>query len=431
MAGDRKDVRLLVVGARYERDYEIEYCKQVEEAIGNDKRIELHPCTMDVEPFYAQSDVLIMTSTNEVTPLTIYEAMIRGIPVITSDIAGIPDMLDDTVEGFVISLEKEDLWVKRMKEMAGNPDLLASQGLAAAKRAKERYSMKAMIEAYRKTSFLLSPPIILVDMDGVLVDWDKGFYKVWGDRPMGSRTKYEMELCVGEGYAEEAKAIFNEKDFFLNLPPMPGAIEAINAIAARGYVVKICTRPVLSPFCAQEKYEWVRKHLGPEWVPKIIMTCDKTLVSGALLIDDHPNVKGERFPSWRQVLFDAPYNKENTDLPRLTSWSHWERVFDEELLFAPKSNVIKKEELSKLSVGKSHFNVIRNLSWPMLGGIKTSPATTQSPPSSGSPQLVSATPPADSPATDSDSTSQENDRNINADLEDLMIDEETEESVLT
>jgi 5'-nucleotidase len=242
---------------------------------------------------------------------------------------------------------------------------------------------------------------------------------------MGSRTKYEMELCVGDGYTEEAKALFHEKDFFLNLPPMPGAIEAINAIASRGYIVKICTRPVLSPYCAQEKYEWVRKHLGPEWVPRIIMTCDKTLVSGALLIDDHPNAKGERFPSWRQVLFDAPYNKENVDLPRLTSWENWERIFDEELLFAPKSAVIKKEELSKLSVGKSHFNVIRNLSWPMLGRNFSSPPPTQESPSSSGSPLVSASPPADSASTDSPSTSNDT-SNVTTDLEDLMIDEETD-----
>ena len=41
-AGARKDVRLLVVGARYVRQYEIEYVDKVKAIIGDDKRIELH-----------------------------------------------------------------------------------------------------------------------------------------------------------------------------------------------------------------------------------------------------------------------------------------------------------------------------------------------------------------------------------------------------
>jgi 5'-nucleotidase len=366
MAGDRKDLKLIVVGARYERDYEIEYVKQVKEAIGDDPRIELHPCTTDVEPFYAQADVLLMTSTNEVTPLTISESMIRGIPVITSDIAGIPDMLTDGVEGYVINLDKKDLWLKRMRQVADNSQLVTKLGLAAASRAKKQYAMEVMIANYRKTSFTLSPPTILIDMDGVLVDWDKGFLKEWGDRPMGLRNKYEMEQCVGEGYSEEAKSVFYQKGFFFNLPPMAGSLEALHAIVSRGYDVKICTRPILSPYCVQEKYAWVEKYLGSQWMEKIVMTSDKTIVIGSLLIDDHPAMKGSRVPSWRQVIFDAPYNRGRTDLPRLNSWDQWEKLFEEELLFAPKLSKAsnKKEELIKLPVGKRRMAVIRNLSWP-------------------------------------------------------------------
>jgi len=205
--------------------------------------------------------------------------------------------------------------------------------------------------------------MILIDMDGVLVDWDAGFKKVWGDRPLGPRSHYEMEECVRKEDAEEAKAMYTSKGFFLNLPPMRGALDAISEIASRGYIVHICTKPVLSPYCVQEKYEWVRKHLGEEWMTRIIMTHDKTVIRGTLLIDDHPNIRGSRFPSWRQLIFDAPYNRHRTDLPRLSSWSNWEKLFAEELLFAPKPPPIKAEELAKLPRGKKRYSVIRNLSW--------------------------------------------------------------------
>jgi len=309
VAGDCKDMRLVIVGARHERDYEIEYLKQVKAAVGNDTRIEIHDCTLDVEPYYAEANILLVTSTNEVTPLTISEAMIRGIPVITSDIAGIPDMLTDGVEGYVINLNDRATWIKRMSELANDGKLVSKMGAAAAEKAKKQYAMEVMIQAYRKVVFTLTPPMILIDMDGVVVDWDAGFKKVWGNRPMRERIHYEMEECVPVEYAEEVKRVYSEQGFFLNLPPMSGAIVALNEIASRGYIVHLCTRPVLSPYCVQEKYEWVRKHLGEEWMTRIITTNDKTVCRGTLLIDDHPNIRGSRFPSWRQVIFDQPYNR--------------------------------------------------------------------------------------------------------------------------
>jgi len=100
---------------------------------------------------------------------------------------------------------------------------------------------------------------------------------------------------------------------------------------------------------------------------RIITTNDKTVCRGTLLIDDHPNIRGSRFPSWRQVIFDQPYNQNRTDMPRLTSWNNWERLFADELTYAPKHNPIKPEKLSLLPRGRKRYSIIRNLSWSQQG----------------------------------------------------------------
>ena len=51
-----------------------------------DKRSELHDVTNDVDFFYRQADALLFTSLNEVTPMVIAEAMMRALPVVTTDI---------------------------------------------------------------------------------------------------------------------------------------------------------------------------------------------------------------------------------------------------------------------------------------------------------------------------------------------------------
>lgn len=40
------------------------------------------------------------------------------------------------------------------------------------------------------------------------------------------------------------------------------------------------------------QYRWVEKHLGPQFVERIILTRDKTVISGDLLIDDKEVIQG-------------------------------------------------------------------------------------------------------------------------------------------
>lgn len=41
------------------------------------------------------------------------------------------------------------------------------------------------------------------------------------------------------------------------------------------------------------QYAWVEKHLGHDFLEQVILTRDKTLVTGDILIDDKPDILGE------------------------------------------------------------------------------------------------------------------------------------------
>jgi 5'-nucleotidase len=59
-------------------------------------------------------------------------------------------------------------------------------------------------------------------------------------------------------------------------------------------------------------------------VARIIVSKDKALVHGDVLVDDKPEIKGALTPAWHHVIFDQPYNRQIGGI-RMT-WENWRNV---------------------------------------------------------------------------------------------------------
>lgn len=174
--------------------------------------------------------------------------------------------------------------------------------------------------------------LVLIDQDAVLADFDGGFDAIWRESyperpfvPAADRRHFYIRDDYPAEYRDDIRAIHTAQGFILGLSPMPGALEALADMLAAGHDVRICTSPLSAfRFCVFEKYQWAHDNLGPDWVGRLIITKDKTLVRGDVLIDDKPEVTGTLVPTWEHLVFDAPYN---VDAPgRHISWSNWRKV---------------------------------------------------------------------------------------------------------
>jgi 5'-nucleotidase len=177
---------------------------------------------------------------------------------------------------------------------------------------------------------------ILIDQDGPLADFERGFLDRWRQRfpnspyvPRRERRSFKIRDDYPAEQRVDVESIYVEPGFYLDLPVVDGAAPAIETMRRKGFEIFICTSP-LSQYrnCVLEKFLWVERHFGFEFTKRIIVTKDKTLVKANVLIDDAPKVDGLVVtPEWRRILYDAPYNRSVVGVPRLT-WQNWRDVIE-------------------------------------------------------------------------------------------------------
>lgn len=178
---------------------------------------------------------------------------------------------------------------------------------------------------------------ILIDVDDTIANFSLAIETAWRKRHpdlpyIDSSTqedwKSEMlyEKLLGKEAGAEIAEIYSSESFYDDVPPIAGFVNAMNEMLAEGHDVRMCTSYVRgSPHMLGGKVRWIERHLGSEWENRVILTRDKTAIVGDILVDDSLRVRGACTPTWKQVVFDRPHNK-NSDLPRLTDWREWRSI---------------------------------------------------------------------------------------------------------
>jgi len=178
--------------------------------------------------------------------------------------------------------------------------------------------------------------IVLVDMDGTIADFDQRALQLMKQRhgkafdvEHSTLKSFPFAANFDASYKRPISSMLSEENFFRSFQPIDGAIQALKEMQAHESIeVFFCTAPIrANPFCASEKMEWIREHLGDDWVARIIITSDKSLVRGDILIDDAPQAKGDSLePVWEQVWFRQPYNIGLSGKRHLKRWSEWRAI---------------------------------------------------------------------------------------------------------
>lgn len=165
-------------------------------------------------------------------------------------------------------------------------------------------------------------------MDGVLADFDAELTaRIKIRYPHIPLLSTQQNFYFSQDYPEyetDIRNISDEQGFFESLPPIDHAIEGWQRLIDLGYHPRICSSPKrTNPYSKSEKLTWLTQHMAPVFgdaiVHEAIITKDKHLCDGIVLIDDRPAVRSTDIAPWQHIIFDRPFNQ-NVTLPRLNGW---------------------------------------------------------------------------------------------------------------
>jgi glycosyltransferase involved in cell wall biosynthesis len=100
----------------------------------------------DVAPFYAAFDVLVLPSGNEGTPVTVIEALAAERPVVATRVGGVPDVVRDGEDGFLVEAGATDDLADRLGRLARDPALRARMGKKGRERVLPRYAVERLVD---------------------------------------------------------------------------------------------------------------------------------------------------------------------------------------------------------------------------------------------------------------------------------------------
>ena len=117
----------------------------------------------DLDEFYAALDLYIMPSRSEAWGLTALRAMAFGLPVIASNVGGLPELVEQGKTGWLVEPESPAALADAILEAASNPGRLCEFGRNARERASQ-FSIERTVEQTERLYLRLlaaptSPPL--------------------------------------------------------------------------------------------------------------------------------------------------------------------------------------------------------------------------------------------------------------------------------
>jgi glycosyltransferase involved in cell wall biosynthesis len=100
----------------------------------------------DVAPYYEAIDALLLPSVNEGTPVSVIEALAAARPAVATRVGGVPDVIRDGVDGYLVPVGDAATLGARLAELASDPAKREAMGREGRSRVLERYAVSRLVD---------------------------------------------------------------------------------------------------------------------------------------------------------------------------------------------------------------------------------------------------------------------------------------------
>jgi len=105
--------------------------------------VELPGSQSNVDHWLEKMDIFVMSSVREGQPLALLEAMAYKLPVVATNVGGIPDTITDGVEGLLVPPGCQYSIAAALKKLILNTDMRVNMGLKSREKIKKQFSIEA------------------------------------------------------------------------------------------------------------------------------------------------------------------------------------------------------------------------------------------------------------------------------------------------
>jgi len=102
----------------------------------------------DIPELLSQADVFVLSSIAEGIPMTVLEAMAASLPIISTDVGGLSELVENGQTGVLVEKQNAEVLAKAMKTYIDCPQLIARQGEQAHQFVEQHFSETNMVREY-------------------------------------------------------------------------------------------------------------------------------------------------------------------------------------------------------------------------------------------------------------------------------------------
>ncbi len=122
-------------------------------SLGLQNRVRLLGHRPDIEIVLAALDIFVLSSQSEGLPMAVLEAMASGLPVISTRVGGVDEIIEDGRTGLLVEPRSPEALANAIGLLAGDRDRRQRLGAAGRERATHEFSLETMVADYQRLYF--------------------------------------------------------------------------------------------------------------------------------------------------------------------------------------------------------------------------------------------------------------------------------------